>query len=221
MRNLNTLRNGLNRFRFSEFYTIGLTPVLKNSHVTSSRLYELNTFLKSSLPVYKSDTQAQPLITEYFRIAARRCNPARVGSSIKKTMSNYVRTFTQNVSHNLSVNTAASNHHETTTRESTAHALQNSSRLLDFSYLQQWPPNFDYFNSSTIVTSQKINESTTLDSFVEFALSFNWYKSLAPVNPQDDDFQVMALIGVKDSLSNPKVKSRNLPAKLVIEIHDK
>jgi len=84
--------------------------------------------------------------------------------------------------------------------------------------LQQWPPNYEYLN--TTATTQKINESTTIDAFVEFSLSFNWYKNLAPVN-SGEELMVTAIIAVKDSTANNKVKSKNLPAKLVIEIHDK
>lgn len=213
MRNLNTLRNGLNRFRFSEFYTIGSTPVFKN---TTVRLFELNNYLKSSLPVYKTEAQAPPLITEYFRIAARRCNPSRVGASALKTRPTpYVNIFTANLSQHLTMTSTGAQE-----KESSSVSMLNSSRTFDYSYLQQWPASYDYSNA-TIVSTQKINESTTVDSFVEFVLSFNWYKNLESVNDLNKDLNLNALVAIKDSLSNPKVKSKILPAKKVIEIHDK
>lgn len=45
MRFLNTLRNGKNRFKYSEFYTIGLTPIIKSAHMTSARLSDLHRFV--------------------------------------------------------------------------------------------------------------------------------------------------------------------------------
>lgn len=224
MRHLNTLRNGLNRFRYSQYFTIGFTPVFKSPLLTSSRLYELNAYLKNSLPVYKQDAQAQPLITEYFRIAARRCNPTRVAATVstkkppppQTPTSSYVRSFANNLSTHLSVNTTAPQEKESSV------ATLSSSRVIDYSYLQQWPPNYDYA-STTIVDTRRINESTTVDTFVEFALSFQWYKNLTLDDDADVDegLGVTALVAIKDSLSNPKVKSRNLNAKLIIEIHDK
>ena len=53
MRNLNTLKNGKNRYKYSEFYTIGFTPILKSAHLMSARLSELNMYLKAHLDIYR------------------------------------------------------------------------------------------------------------------------------------------------------------------------
>ena len=48
MKNLNLLKHGRNRFKFADLYTIGYTPILKNSHYVSGKLFELNQHLKSN-----------------------------------------------------------------------------------------------------------------------------------------------------------------------------
>lgn len=223
MRNLNTLKNGSNRYKFSEFYTIAQTPVLKSVNLISSRLFELNTYLKSSLPVYKSETQAAPLVTEYFRLVARRCLLASRQGSVgsKKTanttpsLTSNVRVFVSNQASSLTVSVNAEKERESVTSLS----LVSSSRTVDFGYLQQWPANFDYAMSG-VMNTQKINDSTTVDAFIEFTLSFNWYKGLIKLN-SDEDFIVTAVVATKDSLVANKIRNKGLPAKLVIEIHDK
>ena len=47
MLNLNML--GRNRFRFTDVYTIGCTPVVKNVHYVAGRLYELNKIMIANL----------------------------------------------------------------------------------------------------------------------------------------------------------------------------
>ena len=220
MRNLNTLKNGSNRYKFSEFYTIAQTPVLKSVNLISSRLFELNTYLKSSLPVYKSETQAPPLVTEYFRLVARRCLLASRQGSKKTTnttpsLTSNVRVFLNNQATSLTVSVNAEKERESVTSLS----LASSSRTVDFGYLQQWPANFDYAMSG-VMNTQKINDSTTVDAFIEFTLSFNWYKGLIKLN-SDEDFIVTAVVATKDSLVTNKIRNKGLAAKLVIEIHDK
>ena len=51
MKNMNLLKHGRNRHKFAELYTIGYTPILKNIHYVSSRLYMLNMKLKTSLGI--------------------------------------------------------------------------------------------------------------------------------------------------------------------------
>lgn len=138
MHNLNGLKNGLNRFKFSEFYTIGQSLILPcNSHASISiRQYELNNYLKNSLPLYKLDAQAPPLISEYFELCTRKCETFRNASlsdAIKKTF--YVRRFEQYLSNCLKRNSPQEKESFST----------NNSRINNFYYLQKWPPNFDYF----------------------------------------------------------------------------
>lgn len=233
MRNLNTLKNGSNRFKYSEFCTIGFTPILKPTQAITTRLFELNTYLTNSLDVYKNTAQSPPPITDYFRLLGRKMlNPTKTPPttpSIKSTILDRVRVFSGNVP---STNLNTTSQDVNTNNEgggggraslvATTTSLTNIISASDFSYLQTWPPNFDY---SIPLMQYKINETTiTLDAFVDFMLTFNWYKSLSGLvgngNGNDND-SLIAIIAVKDSLTSNKIKYKSLSSKLVIEIHDK
>lgn len=240
MRNLNTLRNGQNRFRYSEFYTLAQTPIYKSTHLMAARLFELNNYLKANLTVYKSEAQAPTPIMEFFKIYARKSTYVNAaptptaGKSTQPTQSaikpllNYVKVFaanvatTTNLSQSLIVSSSVEKESSTVLDSTTS---LNSSRstnpiVNDFSYLQNWPPNYDYsILTSSSQTTVRINENTTSDSFVDFMLTFNWYKTLTVQDEFDD--QYMAIIAIKDSLTSNKIKLRYLSAKLVNEIHEK
>ena len=68
MRNLNTLKNGRNRNKLSDLYTIGLTPSIKNTHYMTLRLTGLNTHMKRHLPIYKTECQAPLPVSDFFKV---------------------------------------------------------------------------------------------------------------------------------------------------------
>ena len=70
MRNLNTLKNGKNRYKYSEFLTIGYTPILKGTPQIAARLISLHNYFKTNLGIYKSDcmTPITNIITEFIKV---------------------------------------------------------------------------------------------------------------------------------------------------------
>jgi hypothetical protein len=178
MRNLNTLKNGKNKYIFSDLFTIGFTPLFKSTHDMTGRLYEINKYMKSNLEVYKDMCQAPEPIAEYFRIVARKSSNISTTLIKQNTLYENVKYYNNNLGQELSNKSIIDKE-----QEIAAESVQNvhSSKKqkekvtvpVDWTHLQIWPTSFDILN-----TSIKINESTTADSFVSYLITFNWYKSL-------------------------------------------
>ncbi|RNA01419.1 cilia- and flagella-associated 54, partial [Brachionus plicatilis] len=223
MRNLNTLRNGKNRYKYSELYTIGLTPVLKSCHLMASRLFELNSYLRDNLDIYRTKCQAHEPITDFFRIFARKSTAqtnARASANLN-TLLQYVKVYNANLSNNMSVvNYPAINDVESV-RESLMSSQSNKANTAanDWSYLQTWPANFNFSSQSTL----KINESSSYDSFADYMMTMSWQKNLAVIDEDvygnGDD--LLCIIAVRDQLTSNKIKFRYISAGEVLEIHEK
>ncbi|CAF0895808.1 unnamed protein product [Brachionus calyciflorus] len=223
MRNLNTLKNGKNRWKYSEFYTIGFTPILKSTHLMASRLYELNNYLKNNLSIYNSECQAQMPITDFFKIFARKSNAqtnARSSANLNSLLQ-YVKVFNGNLSNNLNVVNYPSINDLESIRESLISSQSNKPTTIvnDWTYLQTWPANFDF----SIQNPNRINESSSYDSFADYMLTMNWHKNLSVLNEDvygnGDD--LLCIIAIRDPLTSNKVKFRYLSADEVLSIHEK
>jgi hypothetical protein len=243
MKNLNTLKNGKNRFKYSEFYTIGFTPIFKNINYASSRLAEIHKYLRSNLDVYKTECQAPSPVHDFFRNCARSLtNPSSLDV---KSILKYSRIFENNISINLYSlsNIIGANANSTTsaTASTTSTSMiveetmnkyikdtlsidvannPNTKRPVilthaDWSHLQIWPPNFNYADQS--LQTIRINETTTSAAFVNYSLTLNWYKPLI-IKPSE---QLLCFISVKSPLTNSKIKYKMLNADIVHQIHNK
>ena len=101
MRNLNTLKNGKNKYIFSDLFTIGFTPLFKSTHDMTGRLYEINKYMKSNLEVYKDMCQAPEPIAEYFRIVARKSSNISTTLIKQNTLYENVKYYNNNLGQEL------------------------------------------------------------------------------------------------------------------------
>ena len=227
MRNLNTLKNGKNKFIYSDFFTIGFTPIFKCTHFITGRLHDINSYMKTNLETYKNLCQAPEPVAEFFKILARKSvitsTAAMKLNSSMKSLTENVKTFEGNLATELTNKSifdkeqehsaeSAQNVHSSKRKE------QAKAEPVEWNALQLWPANFD-----AVVSPLKISESTTADSFVEYLITFNWYKNLlvADENLINGDDTLIALIAVKDSATHHKIKFACLSAQKVKEIHEK
>jgi hypothetical protein len=212
MRNLNTLKNGKNRFKFSEFYTIGFTPVFKNAHTNAARLFELNNYLKKHLKVYKRECQAPEPVNEFFKLIAQKI--PNLSTKTTKSLLENLKVFQNNLANVL-------------TNQSLAQKENNNNNddekvvINDWTYLQEWPTNFNFNEEAS--QAMKINEAANSDQLVEHILTLNCYKNLVVSDSVSSEFSdnVTAIIAIKDQLTNNKIKFKTLSAERIHEIHEK
>jgi hypothetical protein len=221
MRNLNTLKNGKNRYKYSEFYTIGFTPIFKSTHVMSARLAELNSYLKNHLNIYKAECQAPVPIAEFFKLYARKASFAqpKQNNELKK-MREGVRVFNGNLSANLVIQIVVNNDKEGE-EDPTKAAAPPVYNEINWSYLQTWPASYNYAQQA--VQTIKINDMTTIDAFFDYVLTLNWHKNLvvSDENSTRSDDTLIAIVGNRDPLTSNKLKFKMIPADKVLEIHEK
>ena len=215
MRNLNTLKNGKNRFKYSDLFTIGHSPVFKNTFIMSSRLSELNKHMKYNLEVYADECQAPPPVSDFFKFFAKKSTTQTSKTNLMKSILEFVKYYTGNLSSSLTNSPLFAE------KEGDEVFMSGRQYSIDWSYLQQWPTNFNYVDPSGI--SLKINDTTPLESMIDYLLTFNWYKGFC-VNEdclKNDEDSVVAIIGIKEPLSSNKLKFKVLSAEKVTQIHDK
>jgi hypothetical protein len=212
MRNLNTLKNGKNRFKFSEFYTIGFTPVFKNVHTNASRLFELNNYLKKHLKVYRRECQAPEPITQFFKLIAQKI-PNQSSTTTKSLLEN-LKTFQNNLANVLTNQSLAQ-------KENNNNYDDEKVVINDWTYLQEWPTNFNISEETSQAT--KINEAATSEQLTEHVLTFNCYKNLivSDLTTREIGDDLIAIIAIKDPVTNNKIKFKNLSAEKIHEIHEK
>lgn len=232
MRNLNTLKNGKNRYKYSEFYTIGFTPIIKSAHLMSGRLAEINKYLKNHLEIYRSECQAPAPITDFFKIYAKKSTAlqAKPSIDIKKLREN-IKVFTANLATNTSaiiLNQSDKDEEKDTDKDSVSQmsnkvssAMSTSHETPGWFYLQQWPANYNY--AQPAVQSIKINDLITSDSFVDIVLTLNWYKNLlvSDENSSKTADTITAICAIKDPLTSNKLKFKMVLSGRVQEIHEK
>lgn len=227
MRNLNTLKNGKNKFKYSDFFTIGFTPIFKSTHFMTGRLHDIHSYMKTNLETYKNLCQAPEPIAEFFKILARKSvvtsTAAMKLNSSMKSLSENAKTFTGNLATELTNKSILDKEQEHSVESaqhihSSKRKEQAKAEPVEWNELQLWPANFDFVPSLL-----KINDSTTADSFVEYLITFNWYKSLNVSEESliNNDDTLIALIAVKDSATHHKIKFACLSAQKVKEIHEK
>jgi hypothetical protein len=230
MRNLNTLKNGKNRYKYSEFYTIGFTPIFKSTHLMSARLSDINKYLTSHLNIYKTECQAPAPITDFFKIYAKKSMVLQSKSNfdLKKLREN-IKVFSTNLATNTSAIPISIEREEDKEKENPPSQMSKISSAVStiadtsvgWSYLQMWPANYNYIQSN--VASLKINDSTNSDAFVDFVLTLNWYKNLvvSDENSLKTDDTITAICAVKDPLTSNKLKFKLVYSDQVQEIHEK
>jgi hypothetical protein len=222
MTSLNTLKNGKNRYKYSQLYTIGITPILKSTHIMASRLFELNNYLKTNLNIYKTDCQAPLPIVEFFKFYAKKSSTQLNKTTSLKSLLKYVKFFEENLT-NFNVVEELDNNNLTLNESINSPSLSKSDSVnhQDLSYLQEWPTNWKQDPPSYLPI--KINENTTSESFVDYLLTFNWFKELIVSyenSTASQDF-VTAIVAVRDPLTSNKLKFKNIPVDKVHEIHEK
>jgi hypothetical protein len=232
MRNLNTLKNGKTRYKYSEFYTIGFTPIIKSAHLMSARLSEINKYLKDHLGIYKSECQAPAPITEFFKIYAKKSTAlqAKPAVDIKKLREN-IKVFTANLASNTStivLSQTEKDDDRDTDKDSVSQMSNKASSAMSgahetpgWYYLQLWPANYNY--AQPAVQGVKINDLITSDSFVDIVLTMNWYKNLvvSDENSTKTSDTITAICAVKDPLTSNKLKFKMVISDKVQEIHEK
>jgi hypothetical protein len=221
MRNLNTLKNGKNRYKYSEFLTIGYTPILKSTTHIAARLAALHNYFKSNLGIYESDCMSPITNTlmEFVKINARKviaAGPSAKTPTFKSLLEN-VKYFNGNLSSMLTNSTdpivANSINKEGENEE------EASRQAMDWSYLQLWPACYDFTGTPTTQAVTLVEPS--VEVYVEYMVTFNWCKNLIANDLLDTQDEIVAIIAVKDSLTKNKVKYKTLSAEKVNNVHKK
>jgi hypothetical protein len=235
MRNLNTLKNGKNRFVYSEFLTIGFSPVLKNVNQTSARLYTLHQYLKNNLTIYREDcmTPITNSVMDFVCSLARKLTPsinvkATQAQSLLSLLEN-LKIYNGNLSSNLTTGPTLSVNLADSSEENILKPPQ------DWSYLQAWPPSYDFTSIpltpsyNSIIISQSVtnvnannnNNDLTVDNFVDYMLTLSWYKNLIANESLNKQDEIVGVLAIKDSLTKNKIKFKEFSADKISEIHKK
>jgi hypothetical protein len=225
MRNLNTLKNGKNRYKYSEFLTIGYTPILKGTPQIAARLTSLHNYFKSNLNIYKTEcmSPATNLMMEFIKINARKAIAGTTSGAgnkptVLKSLLDRVKYFNGNLANCL--NSSPDPTAKKTVNESLNEEEVVANKLLtDWSYLQAWPSNYDFIATPTTQAVTLVEPS--IDVYVDYLLTFNWCKNLIANDLLDSQDEVMAVVAIKDSLTKNKVKFRCLSAEKVNYVHKK
>lgn len=234
MRNLNTLKNGKNRSKYSEYLTIGYSPVIKSITQLEARLYSVHSYFKNNLEIYKREccSPVNHTIMEFIKVNARKVVAAATLGNKSATVSNQisiksllenVRAFNGNLGTNMTdvqpTKKKVSYEHETRHESDMTSSTSTLKQVNDWSYLQSWPPNYDHLN---IPTTQTVNlVEPTIDQFVDYMITFNWYKSLIVNDYLESQDELIGILAIRDSLTKNKIKFRCLSAERVTEIHKK
>ena len=222
MTNLNTLKNGKNRYKYSQLYTIGITPIFKSTHIMASRLFELNSYLKTNLDIYRIECQAPLPINDFFKVYAKKSTiPSTKTSPSLKSLLKYVKFFDGNLSTNLKMEEKEPGAFENLDASMKSASTNKTAIKFDLTNLQLWPANWKQSAQSYLPV--KINENTTSESFVDYVLTLNWFKELvvSHENSTCQEDTVTIIVAVRDPLTSNKLKFKNVPAEKVHEIHDK
>jgi hypothetical protein len=223
MRNLNTLKNGKNKYKYSEFLTIGYTPIIKGTAQVAARLASLHNYFKSNLSIYRSDCMS-PItnsLMEFIKINARKVIAAGPSTANGNKSSTSLRAQLENVKYfNGNLSTAMTLSSDTATSKKDQETEDEASRqVTDWSYLQTWPANYDFTGTPT--TQAVTLAEPSVDVYVEYILTFNWCKNLIANDMLDSQDEIMAIIAIRDSLTKNKVKFRCLSADKVNNVHKK
>ncbi len=217
IRNLNTLKNGRNRNKFSDLYTIGLTPTIKNTSYMTLRLAQLNTHMKHHLSVYKSECQAPTPVPEFFKAYSKSLSTFKQSLVNARLISEHITVFRQNLA---SVLTNSSLFEDETSKETTGEFSEGRQHSkvkqepIEWSNLQTYPPNFNYADA-------KSKEVGSSESIADYSITFNWYKALSvsDKNSANDDDRLIAIVASKEPINGSRLKFKFLSAELVHEVH--
>jgi hypothetical protein len=103
--------------------------------------------------------------------------------------------------------------------------LQQPVKKPNWSYLEQWPANYNYSFSEDSINKQQIDLAQLLD----YTVTFNWYKDISnsrfgghETSIQANSY-VIGIIGIKDTVNanNHQIKIKYLVSNKVYEVHDK
>lgn len=217
MRNLNTLRNGRNCNKFSDLYTIGHTPTIKSTHFMTARLTGLNTFMQRHLPIYKSECQAPLPVSEFFKTYSKSLSTFKQSIINSKLVSEHVTVFGQNLATTLTNASLFESENQAAEYTSVDQPQQKKTTPMEWSYLQQYPTNFNYMDARSL----KLSDMKNSELIVEYLISFNWYKALSvsDKNSSNDDDRLIAIIASKELSASGKLKFKFLSAEMVHEVH--
>ena len=211
MRNLNTLKNGKNRFKFADLYTIGFTPIIKNSNYMAARLHQLDSHMRANFRIYETECQAPTPVAEFLKVLTKKLSTTRPAPGAH-TLLERVNFFSGNLSAVLSNSSIYEKESENVSEKDSKASMRQA---LEWNYLQHFPANYNYNNTDSI----KPNES--LDSLVNYLITWNWYKGLDVCDETllKNGDMLTAIIGVKEPSGN-KIHFQLLSAALVQEIYD-
>ncbi len=220
IRNLNTLKNGRNRNKFSDLYTIGLTPTFKNTSYMELRLSQLNTHMRQNLPVYKTECQGPTPIPEFFKAYSKSLSTFKQSILNARLVSEHVTFFKNNqasVLTNSSLFEDESNKQAASETNEVRHNSKAKLEPVEWSHLQNYPPNFNYQDASSI----KLKEMNSSESVADYLITLNWYKSLSvsDKNSANDDDRLISVIATKEPVNGFKLKYKFLSAESVHEVH--
>ena len=231
MRNLNTLKNGRNRHKFSDLFTIGLTPTLKSAHFLAARLSHLHTHMKKNLPAYQSAMAPMP-VPEFFRIYSRSLSTLKQSLANGQRLSEHVVAYEANeaaVVNNASVFAREKGREEALERENSlltddlpaksAGTGRTVFEVVDWTCLQRNPANF-WYNEPDQLRISDLGGSDK-ESIIDYLFTFNWYKPLSVSDRSSavGDDRLIAVIASKEPVAGNKVKFRFLSAESVHELH--
>lgn len=230
MRNLNTLKNGRNRNKFSDLFTIGLTPTMKSTHYLTARLSQLNFHMKQHLPVYQYAMAPLP-VPEFFKAYSKTLSTFKQSLINAQLVSEYVVEYEKNQA--VVVNNATmfekdkgkeeglDREYSVLTDEITMKSATSRKTItyevMDWTYLQQNPCNFYHDEPDQL----KLSDLGSSESIIDYLFTFNWYKplSVSDKTSSSEDDRLIALIATKEPVAGNKVKFRFLSAEAIHELH--
>ena len=227
MKNLNQLSSGLNRYKYSEFYTLAFTPIFSNYNQNSARLCELNKYLSENLDIYKKECIACYPLVDALKLCSRKMASTGVSSAKEKDLSGLlddIKVYEGNKGL-LEFVEKLTMEQEMELQQMLQNPDSENQNLsferptpIQWSYLELWPSNYNYHATEE---HPNIHATDTLQ-VINDLVSFNWYKDMGTKNATLGHL-ITAIICVKDMTgsNNHHIKVKMLPAEKVYEIHHK
>ena len=224
MLSFNILKNGANRHKFSQLYTVGLTPTFRCAHMTASRLFKLHRYLLEGLDIYRRECEAPAPITDVCQHYAKKLSVsaslaiASASASVAVASGNETQASTTAATTATTTTTTTTAKYTRTYEGNVTRNLRNEEANKSFNVLV-WPANWAPHSPAVA----KAHGDSSSEPQLDYVLTFAWYKELVVSldNATTRDGMLLAIIAVKDSLTSNKIRYKWMKADAVNQLHDK
>lgn len=221
MRNLNQLANGKNRFRFSELYTIGFTPIFNNERQISSRLYYLNKYMSENLSIYASECLAEYPLVEYLRkMASKATSSAYIVKDFRYILDElklYEGNLGKTERKPVSIQEQGDSQHPVI-EENQHENEQENENTIEWSNLKIYPLNFN----PSVKEKQTNRYASDSSQILTQLVTINWYKDVLSFNFNSVSSieLITCSIGIKDTKEH-QIRLKLLSADKLHDVHNK